>query len=232
MTVQLYHGDCLEVMRNLPSGSVDLGITSPPYNLGNTHHSGSIRHFPYNDDMPEAEYQAWQVEVLNELSRIMVAAGSLFYNHKNRLRNGVQISPYTWIDKSDWIVKQELVWVNGSPNMDPIRFYPYTERIYWLAKHGGVRLDNRLRLTDIFRWKATGISGPHSRAFPLKLPSAIIGCFPDAESIIDPFMGSGTTGVACVKTGRNFIGIEIDGHYFYDIATPRIKEAQMQPVLL
>jgi DNA modification methylase len=47
------------------------------------------------------------------------------------------------------------------------------------------------------------------------------------DTILDPFMGSGTTGVACVQTGRNFIGIEIDKGY-YDIAEKRIKEAQMQ----
>ena len=49
-------------------------------------------------------------------------------------------------------------------------------------------------------------------------------------TILDPFMGSGTTGVACVQTGRNFIGIEIDPTYFA-IAEKRIKEAQMQPAL-
>jgi site-specific DNA-methyltransferase (adenine-specific) len=51
------------------------------------------------------------------------------------------------------------------------------------------------------------------------------------DTILDPFMGSGTTGVACVQTGRNFIGIEIDSDYF-KIAERRIKEAQMQPRLL
>jgi len=54
---------------------------------------------------------------------------------------------------------------------------------------------------------------------------------PGDALILDPFMGSGTTGVACVQTGRKFIGVEIDEGYF-DIAVKRIKEAQMQPLLL
>jgi len=55
-------------------------------------------------------------------------------------------------------------------------------------------------------------------------------CVPQSATVLDPFMGSGTTGVACVKTGRNFIGIEIDEGYF-KIAEKRIAEAQMQPRL-
>ena len=54
---------------------------------------------------------------------------------------------------------------------------------------------------------------------------------PEGCTVLDPFMGSGTTGVACVQTGRNFIGIEIDPTY-YAIAEKRIAEAQMQPSLL
>jgi len=53
---------------------------------------------------------------------------------------------------------------------------------------------------------------------------------PEAATVLDPYMGSGTTGVACIKTGRNFIGIEIDPDY-YAIAEKRIAEAQMQPTL-
>ena len=135
--IDLRQGDCLEVMKDIPDGSVDLIITSPPYNLGNTHHTGGNRFKPYdkyNDDMKESDYQDWQVEVLNECFRILKDDGSILYNHKNRISKGVQITPYQWILKTDFLVKQEIVWQNGSQNFDKIRFYPFTERIYWLAK--------------------------------------------------------------------------------------------------
>ena len=60
MTVQLYQGDCLEIMKSIPDKSVDAVITSPPFNLGNNHHTGNIRHNPYEDDLPEEKYQQWQ----------------------------------------------------------------------------------------------------------------------------------------------------------------------------
>jgi len=75
-------------------------------------------------------------------------------------------------------------------------------------------------------------SKEHIAAKPVELMCELIERFTQpGDTILDPFMGSGTTGVACVKTGRNFIGIEIDKGYF-DIAQKRIEEAQMQPALL
>ena len=119
--IELRQGDCLELMKEFPSESIDLIITSPPYNLGKTHHTGNNRfegYKTYEDNMPEEEYQTWQIEVLQECFRILKHDGSLFYNHKNRIRGGVQISPYEWIFLTDFTIKQEIVWFNGSPNFD------------------------------------------------------------------------------------------------------------------
>lgn len=60
-------------------------ITSPPYNLGKTHHTGNINTNTntYDDNMPEQLYQDWQVEALNECYRVLKDTGSIFYNHKN-----------------------------------------------------------------------------------------------------------------------------------------------------
>jgi DNA modification methylase len=68
----------------------------------------------------------------------------------------------------------------------------------------------------------------HPTQKPLQLMKWCIGFLPAAQTILDPFMGSGTTGVACVKLGRSFIGIEIDEGYF-DIACERIRKAYAQP---
>ena len=133
-TITLKQGDCLELMKGLPDENVDLILTSPPYNIGNTHHTQNKRHHPYGDDMKETDYQEWQIRVLNECYRILKKEGSMIYNHKNRIKDGVQSTPYEWILKTKFIIKQEMVWINGSPNFEKTRFYPFTERLYWLAK--------------------------------------------------------------------------------------------------
>lgn len=226
--VKLYCGDCLEVMKKISSKSVDLIITSPPYNLGNLHHTGAKRHKTYKDNLPESEYQKFQIDVIKEFYRILKDTGSLIYNHKNRIKKGVQITPYEWLLKTEFIVKQEIVWFNRSQNFDKIRFYPMTERIYWLAKSPKTKLFNAINHHDLFTtsdWKAVGTKGPHTRAFPEKMVLDFLLCFPEAKTIFDPFMGSGTTGSAAVLSGRDFIGIEKDKTYF-EIAKSRIEAAR------
>ena len=85
---KIYNEDCLETMAEMEDGLVGLIITSPPYNLGNNHHTGDIKHKPYEDDMPEDKYQEWQIDILDECYRVLDDTGSMFYNHKNRIKNG------------------------------------------------------------------------------------------------------------------------------------------------
>ncbi len=208
--------DCLEGMKKLPDDSIDLIITSPPYNLGNNHHTGNKKHSSYNDDIPEAEYQEWQINVLNECYRVLEQDGSMFYNHKNRIRDGSQISPYSWIFKTEFIVKQEIVWMNGSQNFDKIRFYPFTERVYWLTKSRKTKLYNTISHCDYFtraEWKPVGTKGSHTRQFPEKMVEDILNCFPEKKTVLDPFMGSGTTGIVCKKLNKDFIGFELNEEF-------------------
>lgn len=221
---KIYNEDCLETIKKIQDGSIDLIITSPPYNLGNCHHTREKRHNPYNDNMPELEYQMWQLKILDELHRITSPHGSLLYNHKNRIKNGEQITPYQWILESEWIVKQELIWYNGTPNFDKIRFYPATERIYWLAKSPKTKLFNKISHNDVFHqneWKPEGTKKEHTRAFPEKMVADLISCFPDVKTVYDPFMGSGTVGKVCKDIGIQWIGSELKKDY-YDLANRRI----------
>ena len=224
--MKLYNGDCLEVMKTIEDNTVDITITSPPYNLGNKHHTGNNYHQAYNDDLPEKEYQEQQIAVLNEIYRITKDTGSIFYNHKNRIKNGIQTTPYEWILKTKCIIKQELVWFNRSQNFDKIRFYPMTERVYWLVKNPKTKLYNAINHHDLFDtkdWKPVGTKNNHTRAYPEKLVEDILLCFENSKIVFDPYMGSGTTGVVAKKTNKNFIGIELDKEY-YKIAKERIDE--------
>ena len=134
--------DCLEEMKKIKSWSIDLIITSPPYNLWNNHHTWTKKIKSYEDNMPEKDYQKWQIECLNEMFRILKDSWSIIYNHKNRIKKWIQISPYEWLYKTDFIIKQEIIWVNRSQNFDKIRFYPWTERLYWLTKKPQTKLQN------------------------------------------------------------------------------------------
>lgn len=223
---EIYHGDCLEVMNDIDDNSIDLIITSPPYNLGNTHHTNKKRHTPYNDDMEESKYQQWQIIILKEFYRILKENGSLIYNHKNRIKNGKQITPYQWLLQTNFIIKQELIWQNGTPNMDKIRFFPTTERIYWLAKNKKTQLFNIFNRTDLFTKQPVGTNEQHTRAFPIDLVQEFLQCFKSAKIVCDPFAGSGTVGVACINLNRRFILIEKEEKY-YNIARERLANTPL-----
>jgi site-specific DNA-methyltransferase (adenine-specific) len=238
MDISLLQGDCLDILPTLADMSVDAVVTSPPYNLGGDFHTcgNGVRisygaYSGFDDDMPEGEYQRWQVDVLAELYRVVNDDGFVFYNHNNRIKNGSMISPLEWILKTKWIVKQHVVIdQSGTPNTDKRRFFPIHELVFVLAKKPSSNLNNEAKYSDIWKLprqkrKDTG----HPATFPLELPERCIGAF-SGETILDPFMGSGTTGVACVKLGRNFIGIEKSPRYF-EVAERRITDAQLQMVM-
>jgi len=214
---KIHYMDCLKGLRELDSNCIDIIITSPPYNLGNNHHTGTKKHNPYEDNMNEIKYQNWQREVLDECFRVLKDEGSMFYNHKNRIKNGLQITPYEWIFKTKLLIKQEIVWINRGQNFHKIRFYPWTERIYWLVKDKKTTLSNNLNHHDVFdwkEWKPVGINGSHTRAFPEKMVMDILSCFPKSKLILDPFSGSGTTLLVAKNMKKNYIGFENNFKYF------------------
>lgn len=222
----VYNMDCKQGLSLIEDEIIDLTITSPPYNIGNIHRTGRHKHTPYFDDLPEEDYQNQQIEILNEIFRVTKKSGSLFYNHKNRIKDRIQISPYAWIFKTKWLIKQEIVWFNRSSNFNPIRFYPMTERIYWLVKSPETQLINTVGKHDIWNIKPVGTNNEHTRAFPEELVETIIACFPNATNILDPYLGSGTTAVVCKRLKRNYIGFEKEQKY-YNLAIDRINNTNI-----
>lgn len=223
-SITVYKGDCLEVMDYWvieEKEFVDLVITSPPYNLGNDHHTDRVKINPYDDNMPEKDYQDWQARVLNNLDSILTNDGNIFYNHKVRIKKGVTIHPIDWIRRTELVLKQELIWIQGTPNMDACRFFPFTERIYWLAKYDTAKIENK-RYKDYFTWNPVGITGGHDRQYPIQMPKTFLDVLPQAKMVLDPFCGSGTTLVAAKEMKRDAIGIEISERYC-QIAVNRLK---------
>jgi len=218
-----YNTSWQEGYNNIPDKYIDLIITSPPYNLGGKFHTGNTRYNKayntYDDNLPEEKYQIQQIEFLDACYDKLKDSGSLFYNHKPRIKNGVCTHPLEWILKSKFILKQEIIWKNRSQNFDKIRFYPFTERIYWLVKNPKTKLFNKVGLSDIWEFKNYKRHPIHKATFPIDLPLTILKCFQDAEIICDPYMGIGTTAKAVIQLNKeenkniNYIGYEIDKEY-------------------
>lgn len=213
---EIYNEDCISLMKRIEDNKICLTITSPPYNLGKKHHTGNNSfdaYDKYSDDIPEQDYQDNQIQVLNELYRITKEGGSLLYNHKNRIKNGVQISPYSWLLRTNWDIKQEIIWMNGGQNFDKCRFYPMTERIYWLSKGINTDFINNINQHNLLKDKCEGTDKEHKRSFPIKLAQRFIICFPNSKIIFDPYGGSGTTAIAAIKEKKDFIISEISKKY-------------------
>lgn len=235
----LFLGDALQHLTTLPTNSVDVGVTSPPYNLGGDFHSSSVndgirRSFGgyggFDDNLPEPEYQAQQVAVLNELHRVIKPTGWLFYVHKNRIKNGRIISPITWLIQTNWIIYQDVVIdMAGTTNVDKRRFFPSHEFCFVLSAGDGNKLNNQACLTSI--WKFPQVNRKdvnHPASFHPGLPQICIeASTTPGQTVIDPYMGSGTTGIVAGKLDLNFIGIEINRVYFEN--AQRAINATAQP---
>lgn len=212
---------------------VDLIITSPPYNLGGRFHTGNNRmksYDKYSDDLPEEEYQEKQINFLNKCYKLLDGNGSMFYNHKPRIFDGKTIHPLEWILKSDFTLKQEIVWRNGSQNFDKIRFYPMTERVYWLTKKTETTLNNSIGLSDLWTFKNANRDPEHNATFPIDLPEVIMSCFPNAKIVLDPYMGVGTTAIAAVRMKKDFVGFELSEKY-YEVSLERVEREMAQVTL-
>jgi site-specific DNA-methyltransferase (adenine-specific) len=224
----LYHGDCLEILPTLPK--VDLAFTSPPYNMGEQGGAYANMADGYDgtsDDRVDGDYVVWQKAILEELWRLTAPKGAIFYNHKALIRDGIALLP-TRLVPDGVLIRQQLVWNRkGGVNKNASFFCPEHELVLLLA-HRDFRLASRSHSASGDVWDA-GIElrdHGHPCPYPVALPSTAIRAT-TARTVLDPFMGSGTTGVACAQLGRKFIGIEIEKKYF-DIACERIDNAYRQ----
>lgn len=239
--IDLYNGDCLEVMKSLPSASVDLIFTSPPYNLGGSTNKGFPKskskwsggglangYATHDDALPYDEYVSWQKEVLLESWRLLTDTGAIFYNHKPRIQNGILQTPLDL--NPDLPLRQIVIWKRaGGYNFSPTFYLPTHEWIVIFAKPGFKLRDRKASgAKDVWEVRQE-TKNAHPAPFPVELPKIAIETT-TAKVIMDPFMGSGTTGVAAKLCGRDFIGIELDKGY-YDIANKRIEDTILDDLL-
>jgi site-specific DNA-methyltransferase (adenine-specific) len=239
-------GDCLEVMKKLPDKCVDLTVTSPPYNInlrirGNDYckrskgESGPCNKYNnFSDDMPIDDYYDFQKSVISEMLRVSKLS---FYIIQPVTGNKEAL--FRLIGEFSKDIKEIIVWdkKNAEPAiMSGVLNSEYEFIIVFDSENPRQRLFSQANfargtLSNIFRFgKSTERIKGHKATFPIDMVKKIILNFSNEnDTIIDPFLGSGTTAVACAQLKRNFIGIEISRDYC-DIAEQRLKN--LQPTLL
>ena len=218
-------GRALKILCHLPDNCIDVTVTSPPYNKQENTFGWLVRtdrYSHYQDRQPESAYQAWQVDVLDELYRVTKPGGSLFYNHKTRWVDGKMIHPLEWILRSSWNLRQEIIWDRSlAANVRGWRFWQVDERIYWLYKPinnhlVGQELEScHAKMGSIWRMKPVSRTENHPAPFPLELPLRAIYSMPGVgrKVILDPFCGTGTTLVAAKLLEHDYIGVDIAPDY-------------------
>jgi len=227
-------GDALDILRKIPDNSIDMGVTSPPYNKRENKKGWLVNKVVYKgvtDNLPEEEYQRIQIDVLNELYRVIKPGGSFFYNHKIRWEKGIMLHPMDWLRKTEWVIRQEIIWDRMiAANIRGWRFWQVEERIYWLYKpERGNIIGKELKskhalLTSIWRFPPEN-NNPHPAPFPISLPVRVIYSIMDDKKggiIIDPYCGSGTTLIAAKILGHHYIGIDISREYV-ELSIRRLK---------
>lgn len=244
---RLQNIDVLEGLRTLDDESIDIIITSPPYNKGGlngkrnkgTKWNKTIDYGgDFNiDNKPEDEYQEWQLEILKECHRVLKKDGLMFYNHKNRIAKGKGciITPYTWLLKSPFLIRQEIIWNKKSgPNQEQSRYVPAYENIYVLTKQKDTifkRNKDVAYKTDIWTINPDR-TNKHPAPFPIDIPRNILSSLNEEKvkdrviTVFDPFNGSGTTGVAAVERGFNYIGFDIIDEYLQETERKITKTLQ------
>ena len=245
----IYNLDCLEAMTILPDESINLTVTSPPYNIGKE----------YENLLPLDDYINWCEKWITEIYRLTLCDGAFwlnlgYFSIKNRAK-AIPISYLLW-DKIPFYLIQEIVWNYGAGVAGSKFFSPRNEKFLWYVKNPeaytfnlddirdpNVKYPNQKKNgkikvnplgknpTDVWEFpKVTSGQNRSSKertAHPAQFPSAVIQRIITASShqneiVLDPFLGSGTTAMVALDLNRLVIGFEIRQDYC-DIAANRIE---------
>jgi site-specific DNA-methyltransferase (adenine-specific) len=219
---KIYCMDCLEGLKKLPDKSVDLVVTDPPYGINYKSNAGKTNKFDViqGDDGIDLE------PIIKEIFRVMKDNTCLYCFCRYDI-----YSNFFLIISKYFNVKNCLIWEKSKAlgglgditssyinNFELIIFAHKGRRILW---DGGFNREFGLIKDDSIN-KPTSLVHPTQKPIPI-LRGFINNCSNKEDIVLDPFMGSGTTAVACKQLGRNFIGFEISPEYC-EIANKRLQQ--------
>lgn len=235
---ELFHGDCLELMQNIPDNSVDMILTDPPYSSGGTFAGDRKKStgVKYTDtgfngaaSLPDFSGDNMDQRIFTEFMRMVFARArkktkpsgiiAAFVDWRNlpALSDALQAAGWTWRGVVVWDKK------NSRPQMG--RYRNVCEFVVW-GSNGALPTDRGvLPLPGLYTYANVATQKRnHQTEKPVQLMEDLLEIVPSGARVLDMFMGSGSTGVACINTGREFIGIELS-EYYYKVAQERIKKA-------
>jgi DNA modification methylase len=236
-SVTLYHGDCRDV---LPGLAADCVVTSPPYNCGMDYGNG------FNDSRPLAEYWSWFEDCYYAIATATRPGGFVCLNVPSWI--GSRADQVFAFDEYKTIADRHLefcdlvIWAKSPPNGTAWGNYPNSPRIRanheWVLIHrafGGPIGNSDISWQDWSRltqsvWPINPtlpFGKDHPATFPSALPARLALLFsPAGATVLDPFMGTGTTGASARRIGRNFIGIEQNERYC-ELAARRLSQGSL-----
>jgi site-specific DNA-methyltransferase (adenine-specific) len=235
----LYLGDCLELASELPR--IEALITDPPYSSGGmvrgdrmqstatkyvqTDSRFTVREDFSGDNRDQRAFLAWATMVFSALHRNAVPGASVLaftdWRQLPTMTDAIQCGGWVW--------RNLVTWWKPGVRMQRGRFSASAEYVVY-GSHGPIAEGEKSPQNVLSFAPVGGEDKSHIAEKPVELLSALIGVTPAGACVTDPFMGSGTTGVACALLGRPFVGIELDRHMF-EIACRRIEDAQRQASL-
>lgn len=243
MTTQLFQGDCLELMKDIPDSSVDMVLTDPPYSSGGLYagdRKASTRtKYCDNDYNGAARFQSFSGDNMDQRSYTEFIRMTLAKARQKCKPESICAAFVDWrnlpamtdaLQAAGWIYRGIVVWNKGNARNIPGRYRQDCEFVVW-----GTNGSKTVEWTPGFSalpgiYSEKGVSTKqrnHQTEKPVNLLEKLLAISPEGTTVLDPFMGSGSTGVACTNMNRNFVGIELDPDYF-ETAKHRIEEAQAQ----
>jgi site-specific DNA-methyltransferase (adenine-specific) len=239
-SVVLYRADCLEVLPTLAAGSVDAVVTDPPYSSGGFTRSDRagdpsekyvqtgteiIRSSFSGDNRDGRSWCYWMALWMSAAFRLVRESGyCLTFSDWRQLplaSDALQAGGFIWRGIVTWDK-------DGAARAPHTGYFRHQcEYILWGTVGTSKAADWGGPWLGCFNVSTLQSDKFHMTGKPTNLLNHLTQCAPPGGTVLDPFMGSGTTGVACVQTGRRFVGIEIDAGYF-EIAKRRIEQAMLQ----
>ncbi len=220
--INLLHGDCLELMKDIPDGSVDLVLTDPPYLIDYHTARRKDKTHDFCTSIQGDTNPGLITQYIEQCYRILKDNTAMYmFCSPDRVDFFKQA-----LERVGFKIKNLIVWVKNNHTAGDLKaqFGKRYELLFLVNK--GRKFFNGERLTDVWYFdKVAGSKQVHQNQKPIDLLTrCILKHSNKGDIVFDGFSGSGSTGVACVNTGRKFIGIEIEEKYF-NIAKERINSA-------